>query len=79
MRPNLLQEECNRPGDTTAGFLRLYDDTLLETPLSLPPSDEQKALVEYLYVVETTFNNAWNRVHDQIELMEEYQTRAIAS
>ena len=65
-------------GTGTAGFLRLYDDTFLETPIFLPSMDEQTVILEYLDVTETQFSNASRRVRRQIELMEEYRTRLIA-
>ena len=65
-------------GTGTAGFLRLYDDTFLETPVFLPSMDEQTALVEYLDLTKATFSNASKRVRRQIELIEEYRTRLIA-
>ena len=65
-------------GTGTAGFLRLYDDTLLETPIFLPSMDEQTAIVEYLDIANAKFSNTSRRIHRQIDLMEEYRTRLIA-
>ena len=65
-------------GTGTAGFLRLYDDTFLETPVFLPSMDEQTAVVKSLDTAETTFRKASKRARRQIELMEEYRTRLIA-
>ena len=65
-------------GTGTAGFLRLYDDTFLETPVILPSMDEQTAIVESLNATETKFDNDSNRVRRQMELMEEYRNRLIA-
>ncbi len=65
-------------GTGTAGFLRLYDDTLLETPVNLPPLLEQRAIVEYLAKATTNIDEAIDRARRQIELLQEYRTRLIA-
>ena len=65
-------------GTGTAGFLRLYDDTFLETPVYLPPTLEQNAIVAYLDRANSNINTAAGRARRQIELMEEYRTRLIA-
>ena len=65
-------------GTGTAGFLRLYDDTLLETPVYLPPVVEQSAIVEYMHQAIRDRDTAVARARRQIELLEEYRTRLIA-
>ena len=65
-------------GTGTAGFLRLYDDELLVTPVYLPPLPEQLEIIEYLGRATTDSDSAIDRAHRQIELMQEYRTRLIA-
>ena len=65
-------------GTGTAGFLRLYDDTFLETPVYLPSLSEQAAIVEHLDKTPAEMDAAIARTHRQIELMQEYRTRLIA-
>ena len=65
-------------GTGTAGFLRLYDDTLLETPVYLPHVGEQSAIVEHLDIAIEDKDAAIARARRQIELVQEYRTRLIA-
>ena len=65
-------------GTGTAGFLRIYDDTLLETPVYLPQVREQTAIVEYLDKATADLATAISRARRQVELVEEYRTRLIA-
>ena len=65
-------------GTGTAGFLRLYDDTLLETPVYLPPPGEQSATVEHIDKAIGDRDTAIVRARGQIELVEEYRTGLIA-
>ena len=65
-------------GTGTAGFLRLYDDTLLETPVYLPHVGEQSATVEHMDKAIGDRDAAIARARRQIELVEEYRTRLIA-
>ena len=65
-------------GTGTAGFLRLYDDTLLETPVCLPPPTEQSAIVEHMEKAIGDTSTAIVRARRQIELVQEYRTRLIA-
>ena len=65
-------------GTGSAGFLRLYDDTLLETPVYLPPVREQNALVEHLDEATANIDSAIARAQRQIELVEEYRIRLVA-
>ena len=65
-------------GTGAAGFLRLYDDTLLETQVFLPPISEQNAAVEHMEKANAASNAAIARARRQIELVNEYRTRLIA-
>ena len=65
-------------GTGTAGFLRLYDDTFLETRVYLPSIPEQTAIEEYLDKATASNDAAIARARRQIELLEEYRTRLIA-
>ena len=65
-------------GTGTAGFLRLYDDAFLETPVNLPPVTEQRAIVEHLDKAIGDRDTAIVRARRQIELVQEYRTRLIA-
>ena len=65
-------------GTGTAGFLRLYDDALLETPVYLPPPREQIAIVEYMDKAIGHKDTAIVRAKRQIELVGEYRTRLFA-
>ena len=65
-------------GTGTAGFLRLYDDSFLDTPVYLPPVIEQCSIIEYLAKVDVDRRAASARAHRQIQLLEEYRTRLIA-
>ena len=59
-------------GTGTAGFLRLYDDTLLETLVYLPPILEQGAIVEYIGKATADIDTATVRARRQIDLVQEY-------
>ena len=65
-------------GTGTAGFLRLYDDTFLETPVYSPSLSEQVAIIEYLEKATTDIDSASARARRQIELLQEYRTRLIS-
>ncbi len=65
-------------GTGTAGFLRLYDDTLLETPVYLPNIREQGTVVEHLDRATADIDAAKDRARRQVELVDEYRTRLIA-
>ena len=65
-------------GTGTAGFLRLYDDTFLETPVYLPTISEQSAIVEYLDNAASNIDSTINCTRHQIDLMQEYRTSLIA-
>ena len=65
-------------GTGTSGFLRLYDDVLLRTPVYLPPVTEQRSIVEHLAKADVDRDSKISRAHRQIEPIEEYRTRLIA-
>ena len=65
-------------GTGTAGFLRVYDDELLDTPVYLPPLPEQDAILEYVGKTASDIDENAARARRQIELMNEYRTRLIA-
>ena len=65
-------------GTGTAGFLRLYDDAFLETPVYLPPNLEQSAIIEHIDKATGDIDAAVDRTRRQIALVQEYRTRLIA-
>ena len=65
-------------GTGTSGFLRLYDDVLLRTPVFLPPVTEQRSIIEHLANADFDRGAEIQRARRQIELVEEYRTRLIA-
>ena len=65
-------------GTGSAGFLRLYDDQFLATPVALPPLTEQAAIVES---VDRNLSNTQTAVacaRRDVELLGEYRKRLIA-
>ena len=74
-----FRRESTGLGTGSAGFLRLYDDRLLATPVALPPLEEQstRALVS-LSEITASLCRAIGRQHVEIELLREYRTRLIA-
>lgn len=65
-------------GTGTAGFLRLYDDDLLATPLALPPLDEQERIVSSLERSTSGVTTAIDRAKRSVDLLGEYRTSLIA-
>ena len=65
-------------GTGTAGFLRLYDDVFLSTPVSLPPEDEQISILAYLGAADRRISARRTTLARQIALLREYRTRLIA-
>lgn len=65
-------------GTGTAGFLRLYDDDFLRSPVCLPPRSEQTIIVQHVRTVTAEITAAIDRSGHQIELLNEYRTRLIA-
>jgi type I restriction enzyme S subunit len=65
-------------GTGTAGFLRLYDDELLATPIALPPLDEQERLMLSLEAATATGTNSISAAERTVDLLREFRTRLIA-
>ena len=65
-------------GTGTAGFLRLYDDTFLDTPVYLPRYLEQSVIIEHIDKATGDLDAAVDRTRRQIALVQEYRTRLIA-
>ena len=73
-----FRREATGLGTGTAGFLRLYDDRFLETPVCLPPLAEQTAILGYLHEAVANTGTAIAGARREIELLREYRTRLIA-
>ena len=73
-----FRRESTGLGTGSAGFLRLYDDRLLATPVALPPLEEQSTLLVSLSEITASLCRAIGRQHVEIELLREYRTRLIA-
>ena len=73
-----FRRESTGLGTGSAGFLRLYDDKLLETSVSLPPLEEQSTLLVSLSEITASLCRAIGRQHVGIALLREYRTRLIA-
>jgi type I restriction enzyme S subunit len=43
-----FRRESTGLGTGSAGFLRLYDDRFLETPVAVPPADEQASILRFI-------------------------------
>ena len=65
-------------GTGTAGFLRLYDDVFLSTPVFLPTEDEQISILAYLDSADRRISAHRATVARQIALLREYRNRLIA-
>ena len=73
-----FRRESTGLGTGSAGFLRLYDDRLLATPVALPPLEEQSTLLVSLSEITASLCRAIGRQHVEIELLREYRARLIA-
>ena len=73
-----FRRESTGLGTGSAGFLRLYDDRLLETPVALPPLEEQSTLLASLSEITASLCRAIGQQHVEVELLREYRTRLIA-
>ena len=73
-----FRRESTGLGTGSAGFLRLYDDRLLETPVALPPLEDQRTLLVSLNEVTASLCRAIDRQHVGVTLLREYRTRLIA-
>ena len=65
------------PGTGSAGFLRLYDDEFLATPVALPPPTEQTAIVEFVDRSSSSTETVVARTRRAIERLGEYRARLI--
>lgn len=65
-------------GTGSAGFLRIYDDDFLATPVALPSSVEQDAIVTYVDRALADVATSTGRVKRQVDLVHEYRTRLVA-
>ena len=66
-----FRRESTGLGTGSAGFLRLYDDRLLETPVPLPPLEEQSTLLVSLSEITASLCRAIGRQHEEIALLRE--------
>jgi type I restriction enzyme, S subunit len=65
-------------GTGTAGFLRLYDDELLATPIALPPRHEQDKIMASLEDASAEEADAISAAERTVNLFREYRTRLTA-
>ena len=65
-------------GTGTSGFLRLYDDKFLATPISLPPVPEQDLIIDHIDQANANTGAAATRTRHQISLLRKYRNRLIA-
>jgi type I restriction enzyme S subunit len=73
-----FRRESTGLGTGTAGFLRLYDDRFLETPVFLPPLSEQKSILDWIAQQLRTTNSRIDNEAQALALTREYRTRLIA-
>ena len=71
-----FRRESTGLGTGSAGFLRLYDDRLLETPVVLPPIGEQTAILRFLDHADRRIRRYIHAKQKLIKLLEE-QKQAI--
>ncbi|CAG0999779.1 hypothetical protein ANRL4_03047 [Anaerolineae bacterium] len=73
-----FRRESTGLGTGTAGFLRLYDDRLLETIVWLPPLQEQSQILASIDSEAQEIIRLVERAQLEIDLIREYRTRLIA-
>ena len=73
-----FRREATGLGTGTAGFLRLYDEKLLETKMFLPPAEEQILILQSLAEGMVKVNRLIERKQRELQLIGEYRTRLIA-
>lgn len=66
-------------GTGSAGFLRLYDNQFLATPVAVPPPTEQMAIVEFVDRSCSSTETAVARTRRAIERLGEYLARLLAA
>ena len=74
-----FRRESTGLGTGTAGFLRLYDDDLLATPVGLPPFAEQTCVVDHVDRLTAEIGTARENIVRQIQSLRDYRTRLIAN
>ena len=73
-----FRREATGLGTGTAGFLRLYDDKFLETPVFLPSAQEQVLIRDFLASHVADVGRVIDQVQRQISLFGEFRIRLIA-
>ena len=73
-----FRREATGLGTGTAGFLRLYDDKFLETPVFLPSAREQILIRNFLASHVAKVGRLIDQVQRQIRLVGEFRIRLIA-
>ena len=73
-----FRRESTGLGTGTAGFLRLYDEKLLETKVFLPPEREQILILKALAEGMGKRNRLIGREQRELQLIDEYRIRLIA-
>ena len=73
-----FRQESTGLGTGSAGFLRLYDDRLLETPVSLPPLDEQVSTLVAIEADTLKVSRVVDKHLAELALIREYRARLIA-
>jgi type I restriction enzyme S subunit len=76
-RPYVSNIICRSTG-LRLSRLRLYPDEFFRLPILLPPTDEQKRIVDQIAIETAKLNTAIARTEREIALLREYRTRLIA-
>ncbi|MBD8535706.1 restriction endonuclease subunit S [Plantibacter sp. CFBP 13570] len=67
-----------RPWITGAAQPKLTGDRLMSIPISMPPLDEQRSIMEQLSTEFAEIDTARERLSAEIELLQEFRTRLVA-
>ena len=73
-----FRRESTGLGTGTAGFLRLYDDRFLETPVFLPPMSEQESILDFTRQQLKTTHATIEKERQALTLVGEYRRRLIS-
>ena len=73
-----FRREAKGLGTGTAGFLRLYDDAFLRTPVHLPPAEEQRLIVDSLEGAVERIDQVSAKMRRERDLMKEFEARLVA-
>ena len=73
-----FRREAKGLGTGTAGFLRLYDDAFLRTPVHLPPAEEQRLIVDWLEGAVEKIDEVSTKMRRERDLMKELEARLVA-